>query len=204
MIRTPALLFLLAAVATVPHGSSDVGITPPRSQSPLDLVEEGSPPGNGIRLEISLSARELYVFEDGEIVDEHPVAVGQPGHETPTGAWVIYRVDWNPDWTPPDSPWAEDREPKPPGHPDNPMGRVRMVFDPPYTVHGTDILESLGHAASRGSVRMGNEDIIRLAPRVMEAGGEPRPEDWVQATLDKPTEMVQVYLPNPVRIDIIH
>jgi lipoprotein-anchoring transpeptidase ErfK/SrfK len=107
-----------------------------------------------LRLEVSLSARELYVFMAGEIVDAYPVAVGQPGHRTPTGTWEVFRIDWNPDWTPPDSPWAEEREYKPPGHPANPMGRVRMVFNPPYTVHGTEEYDSLGRAASHGSISL--------------------------------------------------
>jgi lipoprotein-anchoring transpeptidase ErfK/SrfK len=156
-----------------------------------------------LRLEVSLSARELYVFMAGEIVDAYPVAVGQPGHRTPTGTWEVFRIDWNPDWTPPDSPWAEEREYKPPGHPANPMGRVRMVFNPPYTVHGTEEYDSLGRAASHGSIRMGNDDIIELAPLVMKHGGEPRAEAWVEEVLAQQTEMRRIHLPEPVRIDVI-
>jgi lipoprotein-anchoring transpeptidase ErfK/SrfK len=154
----------------------------------------------GMRLEVSLSERELYEYQDGELVNTFPVTIGEPDHETPTGEWGIHRVDWNPDWTPPDSEWAEDYDPKPPGHPDNPMGRVRLVYDLPFTVHGTDDLASLGEAASHGSIRMANEDIIGLAKRVMEAGGEPRSEDWYDGVVDDPEEMVQISLPRPVPI----
>lgn len=191
------LLPVLALFALAACGPADVL---------ADSAEEDAAANSSdrdMRLEISLSARELYVFMNGEIVDEYPVAVGQPGHETPTGTWEVFRIDWNPDWTPPDSEWAADREYKPPGHPDNPMGRVRMVFNPPYTVHGTDVYDSLGQAASHGSIRMGNEDIIELAPRVMYYGGEPRTEEWVEAALDHSEEMVEIHLPDPVRIDII-
>jgi hypothetical protein len=156
-----------------------------------------------LRLEISLSERELYEFREGELVNTFPVAVGQPGHETPPGDYTIHRIDWNPDWTPPDSPWAAGREYKPPGHPGNPMGRVRMAFAEPYTIHGTEVYESLGRAASHGSVRMGNDAIIELAPRVQAAGGEDRAAGWYDEVLATPTEMVEVPLPDAVPLAIV-
>ncbi len=195
------------ALAVLPAGCVQAGASPallPGSGSAADAGSVELPrPGEGMRLEIRLADRELHVFRGGDAIGEYPVAVGQPGNETPTGSWAIYQVDWNPDWNPPDSPWAEEREPKAPGHPDNPMGRVRMIFDPPYSIHGTDVLESLGEAASRGSIRMGNDDIIGFAPRVMEEGGMPMPEEWVRLILDDSTLMVQVDLPDPVPIDIV-
>ena len=58
---------------------------------------------------------------------------------------------------------AGDREPQPPGDPDNPMGRARLVYQMPYTIHGTDNLDSLGQAVSHGSIRLANEHVIPLA-----------------------------------------
>jgi lipoprotein-anchoring transpeptidase ErfK/SrfK len=158
-------------------------------------------PGD-LRIEVNKSARELYVYNGGERLATHPVAIGQPDHETPSGEWGIHKVDWNPDWTPPDSDWAEGREYKAPGHPDNPMGRVRMQFKGTYSIHGTDALESLGQRKSHGSIRLANEVIVELAPMVMEHGGSPRSEEWVQEALDNPEEMREVWLSDPVRIVI--
>jgi lipoprotein-anchoring transpeptidase ErfK/SrfK len=166
-------------------------------------AEPTGPGEEGMRLEVSLSEPELYEYQDGELANTFPVTVGEPDHETPTGEWVIHRVDWNPDSTPPDGEWAGNYDPRPPGHPENPMGRVRLVYDLPFTVHGTDDLESLGEAASRGSIRMANEDIIGLAKRVMEAGGEPRSDEWYDEVLGDPEEMVQISLPRPVPISNI-
>jgi lipoprotein-anchoring transpeptidase ErfK/SrfK len=155
-----------------------------------------------LRIEVNKSARELYVYHGGERIATHPVAIGQPDHETPSGEWGIHQVDWNPDWRPPDSDWSEDREYKEPGHPDNPMGRVRMRFKGTYSIHGTDDLDSLGRRESHGSIRLANDVIVELAPMVMEHGGSSRSEEWVQEALDNPDEMREVPLSDPVRIVI--
>lgn len=154
----------------------------------------------GMRLEISISERQLYEFIDGELENTFDVSVGRAGFETPTGDFRIHRIDWNPDWVPPDSDWAEGYDPKPPGHPDNPMGRVRMVYRAPYSIHGTEVLESLGHARSHGSVRMANDDIISLARRVMEHGGVERSDGWYDEVLANPDRMYEVEIENPVRL----
>lgn len=181
---------LMAALALAPAA------TP--ADTPADPSTAAAAAHQEMRLEISLSERELYVYLGDELVDTYPVAVGQPGHETPTGSWGVHQVDWNPDWTPPDSEWSADADYTPPGHPNNPMGRVRMIYQAPYSIHGTDDLESLGRAASHGSVRMANDDIIELARRVMEHGGASRPDEWFDAILASPTEMREVPLPDPV------
>ncbi len=160
-------------------------------------------PGEGeLRIEVSLSERELYEYRGDERVNTFSVAVGQPDHETVTGEWGIHEVVWNPEWIPPDSEWAEDYDRKEPGHTDNPLGRAQLIFKAPYSIHGTDDLESLGEAASHGSIRMANDDIIGLAQRVMEAGGVERSEAWVEEALADPGDMRSVGLPDPVPIII--
>jgi murein L,D-transpeptidase YcbB/YkuD len=157
----------------------------------------------GLRLEVSLSARELRVYEAGRIVERHPVAVGQPEYPTPTGEYTITQVIWNPEWIPPDSDWAEDEERRPPGDPDNPLGRAQLVFDAPYSIHGTDETGSLGERASHGSVRLANDVIVELAPRVMEAGGAARSDTWLQQARENTNERRSVQLRNPVPIRIV-
>jgi lipoprotein-anchoring transpeptidase ErfK/SrfK len=156
---------------------------------------------SGMRLEISISERKLYEYVDGELRNTFDIAVGKEDHETPTGSFRIHRIDWNPDWVPPDSEWAEGHDPTPPGDPDNPMGRVRMVYRAPYSIHGTEALESLGHAQSHGSVRMANDDIISLARRVMEHGGISRSDAWFDEVLANPGRMYAVELETPVPLE---
>jgi lipoprotein-anchoring transpeptidase ErfK/SrfK len=153
-----------------------------------------------LRLEVVRSERVVHVYLDDRRVATHEVAVGQDDHRTPTGEWRIHRVDWNPDWTPPDSEWSEDSDYKEPGHPDNPMGRARLVFDPPYSIHGTDALDSLGEAASHGSIRVANDAVIELGEMVMRHGGASRDDGWLERVLADPTSMEEVPIPEPVRI----
>ncbi|WP_404362977.1 L,D-transpeptidase [Marinobacter sp.] len=153
-----------------------------------------------LHYEISLAERKLFEYIDGELKDTYPIAVGRPGLGTPTGNFRIYKVDWNPDWTPPASSWAAKWDYTPPGHPDNPMGRVRLRYFPPYSLHGTDNTWSLGKAVSHGSVRVANEDIIGIARRIMRHGGIKRSEAWFSETLSTPTEMRRIVLPRGVAL----
>jgi lipoprotein-anchoring transpeptidase ErfK/SrfK len=153
---------------------------------------------NDLRLEVRIGERVLDVHRHGEQIRRYDIAVGQPEHPTPTGEFEIHQIDWNPDWTPPDSDWADDRDYKSPGEDGNPMGRVRLIYQAPYSIHGTTDLASLGGAESHGSIRMANEDIIELATLVMEAGGEVRSEAWYEEVLANPTVMVTIHLSNPV------
>jgi lipoprotein-anchoring transpeptidase ErfK/SrfK len=125
-----------------------------------------------IRLEVSLSQRELVVIERGEVVRTYSVAVGQRNHPTPTGSFRTGDIAWNPGWKPPDVAWARDLEYQPPGSPGNPMQGVKIYFRAPdYFIHGTNDPESIGEAASHGCVRMTARDAMRLARRIERAGG---------------------------------
>lgn len=82
------------------------------------------------------------------------------------------------------------------------MGRARLIFREPYSIHGTDALESLGEAESHGSVRVANEHVFGLARLVQEHGGAGRSEGWYRNAVDTPTEMFEVDIPDPVSIRI--
>jgi lipoprotein-anchoring transpeptidase ErfK/SrfK len=179
------LLPLLAACGTPAQADTDTGTAIAADE--LYLV-------------VSVSERVVRVFRGEEQIRSYPIAVGKEDHETPTGEFRIHQIDWNPDWTPPDSEWAEGFEPTEPGASDNPMGRVRMIYQRPYSLHGTENVESLGQAASHGSIRVANDDIIALARLVMEAGGESRSEGWFERVLGDPTTMHEVPLSDPVRL----
>lgn len=178
-------------------------VTAPAGASPLDPVGPRDTPATHARVEVSLEARQVSLYRDGERVATYRIAVGEPEWPTQTGEWHIYQIDFNPDWNPPqDESWSEDRDYKAPGDPDNPMGRVRMRYDPPRSIHGTDDTESIGRAASHGSIRIRNEDGIALARQLMEASGDARSDDWFDRVLGNETEMVTVELSNPIPIRV--
>lgn len=155
-----------------------------------------------LRLEVDLSERTLHAIVDGEIIETFPVSVGKSKNPTPEGEFKIRKVIWNPSWRPPDAQWARGKTAKPPGHPENPMKRVKMFFkEPDYYIHGTGDEESLGKAESHGCVRMSPGDVTRLGQLVMEYGGKPMPEPWYKRVFRRKTTKV-VYLATPVPVEI--
>ena len=156
----------------------------------------------GLRFVVDQSDRELRVFRGDELLRRHDVAVGTEENPTPIGEFAFERVDLNPRWVPPDSEWAEDREPKEPGDPDNPMGRARLVYMMPHTIHGTDALDSLGKATSHGSIRVANEHVIPLAEMLLKAGGSWEGPNWFRKMTQNRTEQYQVPLENEVPLKI--
>jgi lipoprotein-anchoring transpeptidase ErfK/SrfK len=162
-----------------------------------------SPTFAELRLEIDLSERELQVLENGDVIESFSVSVGDAEYPTPKGNFSIRKVIWNPAWVPPDSKWARNKTAKPPGHPDNPMKRVKMFFkDPDYYIHGSADEDSLGRAESHGCIRMSEDDVTRLAQLVMAHGGKPMPEPWYRRIFRRKVTKV-VYLQKPVAVEIV-
>ncbi|HEX7981147.1 MAG TPA: L,D-transpeptidase [Gemmatimonadaceae bacterium] len=125
-----------------------------------------------IRLEVSLSERELRVVEGDSTVATYGVAVGRPSYPTPTGTFETGDIVWNPSWTPPPSGWAANKSYQPPGAAANPMQAVKIYFRAPdLYIHGTNDPGSIGEAASHGCIRMTPEDASELAHRIEDAGG---------------------------------
>ncbi|HKR64483.1 MAG TPA: L,D-transpeptidase [Thermoanaerobaculia bacterium] len=155
-----------------------------------------------LRLQVDVSERELTAVVDGQVAGRYPVAVGVKKYPTPTGAFMIRKVIWNPAWAPPDSKWARGKDPKPAGHPDNPMKRVKIFFkEPDYYIHGTADEDSLGRAESHGCLRMHVDDATRLAQLVMEQGGKPMPEPWYRRIFrSRSTKVVVLTTPIPIQI----
>ena len=152
---------------------------------------------------VDISDRELRVRSGDRVVETHPVAVGSEEWPTPTGSWEFHRVDINPEWNPPKSEeWAEDESTKAPGDPENPMGRTRLVYRMPNTVHGTDDLDSLGTAVSHGSIRAANEVALKLGEMLLKAGGSWEGPQWYQQMKQNRTTEYQVDLAEGVPIKV--
>ena len=155
-----------------------------------------------LTVNVDLSTRKLVVKSDGKVLGTYDVAVGKPGHETPTGSYKLSKVVWNPSWVPPDEKWADTAKAKEPGERGNPMGRVKIFFEDQLYIHGTTDKESLGDPASHGCVRMSNEAVMNLARLVMEHGGAGKSDEWYASVKAKPTESFNVPIPNPPVLEI--
>ena len=155
-----------------------------------------------LRLEVDLAERRLDAVVDGDVVESFAVSVGKEKNPTPRGRFSIRKVIWNPSWKPPDAKWARGKTAKPPGHPENPMKRVKMFFkEPDYYIHGTGDEDSLGKAESHGCIRMAPDDVTRLAQLVMEHGGKPMPEPWYRKIFHRRSTKV-VFLETPIPVAI--
>lgn len=120
---------------------------------------------------IRTKERALYLaLGDGRAL-RYRVAVGKPGKQWFGGA----RIDGKyvrPAWSPPaevkrDNPRLPDVIPG--GAPNNPMGAAALTLDRgQYAIHGTSrsMRASIGTFASYGCIRMLDEDILDLLPRV--------------------------------------
>ena len=176
LIHTLVLLaapLALAACSVDSSGDADTASVAqqPATPAPMPMpAVDTTAPVSDMRIEVDLASRQATLFRGAEQVTTYPVAVGSSEWPTRTGEWRITQVVWNPEWVPPtDESWAEDEERKAPGAPDNPLGRVQLVYDPPRTIHGTNEPSSIGKAVSHGSIRMRNDDAIALAKRLMES-----------------------------------
>ena len=164
------------------------------------MRDQGRQEIRDMRVVVDISDRQLRVLSGDQVVNTAPVAVGTEEWPTPTGSWDFHRVDINPEWIPPEEEWAQEEERAAPGAPDNPMGRARLVYRMPNTVHGTDDLESLGKASSHGSIRVANEVVLKLAEMLLKAGGAWEGEQWFQQMVQNRTREYQVNLPDRVPI----
>jgi lipoprotein-anchoring transpeptidase ErfK/SrfK len=200
-----AVMSITVAACVVEDETGD-GAATSQSTPPATATQPAPAPQpqQDLRLEVNLAQRRLIVYRDNQQVATHPVAVGSKEWPTPTGEWTISQVVFNPRWVPPrDESWAKDETTKEPGDPDNPLGVVQLVYNPPNTIHGTNEPSSIGKAVSHGSIRVSNEVGVELAKQIMEAGGAQKDDAFVQNALSNKTQRVDVDLPNPVPIKVV-
>lgn len=120
---------------------------------------------------VSTRQRALYLVNGDGTAIRYRVAVGKPGKQW-FGTRVIDGKHIRPAWSPP----AEVKRDRPSipnviagGAPNNPMGAAALTISPgEYAIHGTSasMRRSIGTFASYGCIRMFDEDILDLMPRV--------------------------------------
>jgi lipoprotein-anchoring transpeptidase ErfK/SrfK len=118
---------------------------------------------------VDIGELRLYLYRGSKLIKTYPVATGQPAYPTPTGTYSIVTMTKDPTWLPPDSDWAKDAQPIPPGT-ENPLGTRWMGTSASGVgIHGVPPSEdgSIGTYASHGCIRMHNWDAIDLFDRIV-------------------------------------
>jgi lipoprotein-anchoring transpeptidase ErfK/SrfK len=118
---------------------------------------------------VSFGDRRLYyVTQTGQALS-YPIAIPREQSRW-QGVTNVSDKRVNPSWTPTPTMVAENpRLPRwvPGGHPMNPLGvRALYLGSSAYRIHGTDAPWTIGSAVSKGCIRMYNQDVLDLYPRV--------------------------------------
>jgi lipoprotein-anchoring transpeptidase ErfK/SrfK len=119
---------------------------------------------------LRIGENKLYLYQDGEITHSWTVATGQPGHSTPTGIFEVGTKRYMPTWyNPAPNGWGADMPLVIEPGPTNPLGvRALNWSGTLIRFHGTSDLSSLGRYASRGCVRLSNDEVVQLFDLVEE------------------------------------
>ena len=128
-----------------------------------------SPAYGAGQIVVSFGDRRVYfVTRPGEAL-AYPIAIPREQSRW-QGVTSVSSKRENPSWTPTPTMRAENpRLPSwvPGGHPMNPLGvRAMYLGSSAYRIHGTDAPWTIGSAVSKGCVRMYNQDVLDLYPRV--------------------------------------
>ena len=119
---------------------------------------------------VSFGDRRLYyVTRLGEAIS-YPIAIPRE-EDRWQGITSVSDKKIDPSWRPTADMLAENpRLPPwiPGGHPMNPLGvRALYLGTSTYRIHGTDAPWTIGTAVSKGCIRMYNQDVLDLYPRVL-------------------------------------
>jgi lipoprotein-anchoring transpeptidase ErfK/SrfK len=118
---------------------------------------------------VSFGDRRLYWIHRRGAAISYPIAVPRVDSRW-EGVTVVSEKRVNPAWTPTpeirrENPWLPAYVPG--GHPRNPLGvRALYLGSTLYRIHGTDAPWTIGTAVSKGCIRLTNQDVLDLYPRV--------------------------------------
>jgi lipoprotein-anchoring transpeptidase ErfK/SrfK len=142
------------------------GLRGPISLRPKVLRAKVTQRSFGPVIVIRRGTNKLFLYNGMRYLRTFGVATGQSKYPTPLGRFRVV-VKWkNPWWYPPDSEWAKDLDPVPPG-PSNPLGTRWMgISSPGVGIHGTPEPGSIGYSVSHGCIRMRIPDAEWLFEKV--------------------------------------
>ncbi|MFO1000489.1 MAG: L,D-transpeptidase family protein [Planctomycetaceae bacterium] len=123
-------------------------VTPEKLQAGQELKIVRGPFG----AVVDLSAFTLTVHAHGWYVNKYRIGTGRD-HKTPLGEFVVEDKLENPTWYNPDGGIVE------PDDPENPLGEYWLGLGNHIGIHGTNDPSTIGRAASRGCIHLGDSEI---------------------------------------------
>ena len=119
------------------------------------LVPEASSARPKRQVIVSIPDRKLAVMEEGSVIRVFSVAVGAAGSPSPAGTFTITSRLTSPTYYHAGVVIAPGK--------DNPLGpRWVGLNKQGYGIHGTNVPNSVGKAASHGCIRLRNRDIVQF------------------------------------------
>lgn len=120
-------------------------------------------------LVVSFGDRKIYHVTGAGVANSYPIAIPREDARW-QGVTSVTDKRENPSWTP--TAHMRSKNPRlpmwvPGGHPMNPLGvRAMYLGSSEYRIHGTDAPWTIGTSASSGCVRMTNQDVLDLYPKI--------------------------------------
>lgn len=126
-------------------------VTPEKLQAGQELKVVRGPFG----AVVDLDEFTLTVHAHGWYINQYPIGIGAD-EKTPLGEFAIKDKLENPTWYNPDGGIVE------PDDPENPLGEYWMGLGNHIGIHGTNDPATIGKAASRGCIHLGDDDIVEV------------------------------------------
>ena len=161
-----------------------------------ELPEEELIPkvNDGTKILINLANRGLYLYERGIKTKLYPIACGRYTNRSPVGYYKVNEKEVNPTWVDP-----SDRSNVVTSGPSNPLGYRWIGFNGYYGIHGTNNPSSIGTYASKGCIRMREDDVEDLYERV--EVGTPVEVYYNRCVMEKSNDGTVVYYIYPDAYD---
>jgi len=166
-VKANKLRRAIRAELVLPHADRVVEVSTRITQP--DVTREELAAEYPVAVTVDRSTFELRLWRNLQLAKTYTVAIGAVGYDTPSGLYNVQNKAVDPAWTMPDSDWVApgDRgKVVPGGVPENPLKARWLGIYNGAGIHGTDVVSSLGSAASHGCIRMAIPDVVELYDQV--------------------------------------
>jgi len=171
-LRTSALLLVVFLLSFTPAYAQSAGEVKAKTAKTVQR-----------QIIVSIPDRQLALLEEGRVLKIYSVAVGAEASPSPEGEFTVMSRLENPAYYKPGTVIAAGKG--------NPLGTRWMGLNKKgYGIHGTNLPNSIGKAASHGCIRMRQRDLEELFALV-------RVGDKVQLRGQRDSEIALIFATSP-------